>query len=230
MKPSASNWAWLHRQLLAHWGAQHWWPAETPFEVMVGAILTQNTVWTNVEKAIARLRAADILSVRAILASDDAGLEACLHPSGYYRVKARRLRSLCAFLQEEGCADLPESLRDKGTLPELRAKLLRVHGVGEETADSILLYALHLPIMVVDAYTRRIATRLGWIAENIGYASLQQLIEAELTPGDVAARNELHALLVELGKEACRPRRPLCKHCPLLEGCDFGRAQERPGN
>ncbi|MEY2340748.1 endonuclease III domain-containing protein [Acidithiobacillus sp. IBUN Pt1247-S3] len=230
MKQQTGDWTWLHQQLLAHWGAQHWWPAETSFEVMVGAILTQNTAWTNVEKAIARLRAAELLSVPAILASGEMELETCLHPSGYYRVKTRRLRALCAFLREEGCADLPESLRDKGTIPELRAKLLRVHGVGEETADSILLYALHLPIMVVDAYTKRIATRLGWIADNVKYASLQRAIESTLSPGDVAARNELHALLVELGKGTCRPRRPLCRQCPLVEGCDFGRTQECPGN
>ncbi|MDD3760303.1 MAG: endonuclease [Acidithiobacillus sp.] len=230
MRASVNDWQWLYRQLLDRWGVQHWWPAKTPFEVMVGAILTQNTAWSNVEKAIARLEAADLMRVEKILTSNDANLESCLHPSGYYRVKARRLRALCAFLQEEGCAELPESLRERRSLPNLRGKLLQVHGVGEETADSILLYALHLPVMVVDAYTKRIASRLGWCTERVTYAELQRDIESALVPGDVVMRNELHALLVELGKNICRPRRPFCGQCPLRRRCAYGASQERPGN
>ncbi|WP_308388474.1 endonuclease [Acidithiobacillus sp. AMEEHan] len=227
---SVSDWNWVYQQLLAQWGAQHWWPAKTPFEVMVGAILTQNTAWTNVEKAIARLESADLLDVGRILDSDDANLETCLHPSGYYRVKARRLRSLCAFLQEEGCAERPESLRERGSLPELRRKLLGVHGIGEETADSILLYALQLPVMVVDAYTKRIAIRLAWCEERVRYAEIQRDIESALMHGDVELRKELHALLVELGKNICRPRRPICSQCPLSRRCAYGVDQARPGN
>ncbi len=224
MTPKPGDWQCLYAQLRAQWGTQHWWPAETVFEVMVGAILTQNTAWTNVEKAIAQLRSAKLLSVQAILDSDDATLEACLRPSGYYRVKGRRLRALCQFLLAEGCAEEPRHLRERAGVAELRKRLLQVHGVGEETADSILLYALGLPIMVVDAYTRRIGSRLGWVDQNVSYASLQASIERNLPAEDASIRNEFHALLVTLGKECCRPKRPRCTQCPLVSHCAYARS------
>jgi endonuclease-3 related protein len=220
MEPAA-DWTWLYQHLSARWGVQSWWPAESAFEVMVGAILTQNTAWTNVEKAIARLRAADLLTAPAILAAETAVLEECLRPAGYFRVKTRRLLALVQFLQDRGCAEKPEALAMRLSLQALRERLLAVHGVGEETADSILLYALDLPVMVVDTYTRRIASRLGWVASDISYAALQNAIDTQLPPKDVARRKELHALLVQLGKEYCRPRMPRCGSCLLNDRCAF---------
>ncbi|MEL5850149.1 MAG: endonuclease [Candidatus Igneacidithiobacillus chanchocoensis] len=194
---SAADWTWFFQRLSGYWGVQSWWPADSAFEVMVGAILTQNTAWTNVEKAIARLRAANLLTAPAILAAEAAALEDCLRPAGYFRIKTRRLRALVQFLQDQGCAEKPENLAKELSASEFRPRLLAVHGVGEETADSILLYALDLPVMVVDTYTRRIASRLGWVAPDISYAALQGTIEVQLPPDDVVRRKELHALLVQ---------------------------------
>lgn len=217
----AADWTWFYQRLSAYWGVQSWWPADSAFEVMVGAILTQNTAWTNVEKAIARLRAANLLTAPAILAAEAAALEDYLRPAGYFRIKARRLRALVQFLHDQGCAEKPENLAKDLSAPALRPRLLAVHGVGEETADSILLYALDLPVTVVDTYTRRIASRLGWVAPDISYAALQRAIDSQLPPEDVARRKELHALLVQLGKEYCRPRMPRCGSCPLNDRCAF---------
>ncbi|MCE5360892.1 MAG: endonuclease [Acidithiobacillus sp.] len=217
----AADWAWLYQRLSECWGVQPWWPADSAFEVMVGAILTQNTAWTNVEKAIARLRAANLLTAPAILAAEAAVLEDCLRPAGYFRIKARRLLALVQFLVDQGCAEKPENLAKGLSAPVLRPRLLAVHGVGEETADSILLYALDLPVMVVDSYTRRIASRLGWVTPDISYAALQRAIDTQLPPRDVARRKELHALLVQLGKDYCRPRTPRCGSCPLNDRCAF---------
>lgn len=211
----------IYRKLLAHFGPQRWWPGETPFEVMAGAVLTQNTAWVNVERAIAALKAADALSVAAILALDDADLAQLIRPAGYFNVKAKRLKALCAFIAAAGCADAPERLARTGTLAELRERLLAVHGVGEETADSILLYALGLPVFVVDAYTRRSLTRLGRLAGGERYAAIQAGFHAGL-PADAALFNEYHALIVTLGKQFCRPR-PRCAGCPLRTGCRWAR-------
>lgn len=214
---SKPDWLRPFHALLAHYGPQHWWPGETPFEVMVGAVLTQNTAWGNVEKAIAKLKRANALSCHGLLALDDAALAELIRPAGYFNVKAKRLKHLCAFLEAQGVAKQPERLRELGTLPELRARLLAVHGVGEETADSILLYALNLPSFVVDAYTRRIFGRLGLIAGDETYARIQAAFEAAL-PREVALYNEYHALIVQLGKSACRPK-PRCAACPLQGLC-----------
>ncbi|MDD3530409.1 MAG: endonuclease III domain-containing protein [Gallionellaceae bacterium] len=203
--------------LLARHGPQHWWPGETAFEVMVGAVLTQNTAWANVEKAIANLRRADALGCAAILGLGDGELAEQLRPAGYFNVKARRLKSLCGFLAARGVTEAPEELADQGGLAELRHDLLAVHGIGEETADSILLYALDLPSFVVDAYTRRIFARLGLLRGSETYADIQRLIEANL-PRDRRLYNEYHALIVRLGKEQCRPR-PRCADCPLNPIC-----------
>ncbi|MDD4880463.1 MAG: endonuclease III domain-containing protein [Gallionellaceae bacterium] len=203
--------------LLARHGPQHWWPGETPFEVMVGAVLTQNTAWSNVEKAIANLNRADALDCRAILSLADAELAELIRPAGYFNVKARRLKALCRFLAERGVAAAPEALAGQGTLAELRRDLLAVHGIGEETADSILLYALGLASFVVDAYTRRAFGRLGLLQGGEGYGDIQRLFEGHV-PRDVALYNEYHALIVRLGKEHCRPK-PRCADCPLNTLC-----------
>ncbi len=219
------TWMALHDALLDHFGPQRWWPGETPFEVMVGAVLTQNTAWTNVERAIAALKADDALSVTALLTMPDAVLANLIRPAGYFNVKARRLKALCQFLHDQGVADAPEQLAGlaaQATLPELRERLLAVHGVGEETADSILLYALNLPVFVVDAYTRRSFTRLGLLTSHESYAVIQARFHAAL-PADPALFNEFHALIVALGKHYCRPK-PRCAGCPLLTRCPHGQA------
>lgn len=207
----------LHNTLLAHFGSQHWWPAETPFEVMVGTILTQNTAWTNVERAIAALKAADVLSVAAILAIDHDTLATLIRPAGYFNVKARRLKALCQCLYNASVTDAPERLAQQGTLAELRVTLLAVNGVGAETADSILLYALGLPIFVVDTYTRRSFTRLGLFHGEETYAAIQARFHSEL-PTHLTLFNEYHALIVALGKHYCRPT-PRCANCPLNALC-----------
>ncbi|MFZ5533930.1 MAG: endonuclease III domain-containing protein [Pseudomonadota bacterium] len=211
----------LFARLLAAHGAQGWWPAETPFEVMVGAVLTQNTTWIQVERAIERLRAADLLRPAALLDLPVETLAEHIRPAGYPRVKARRLQALCAWLIASG--DLA-GLTDRST-DALRAELLAVHGVGPETADSILLYALGRPVFVIDAYTRRIFSRLGLITGKESYEALRRLVESELhTDNPARDYNELHALIVRHAKTACRVR-PLCAACCLRMGCSTGQAE-----
>ncbi len=184
---------------------------------MVGAVLTQNTAWSNVEKAIANLKAAGELDCRHLLGLADADLAARIRPAGYFNVKTKRLKALCRFLDQRGVADAPERLAGQGSQEDLRHDLLAVHGIGEETADSILLYALGLPSFVVDAYTRRAFALLGLLTGAESYADIQRLFEAAL-PRDVSLYNEYHALIVRLGKEHCRPR-PRCANCPLNTIC-----------
>lgn len=223
-----SPWRAVYARLLATLGPQHWWPADSPFEVMVGAVLTQNTAWGNVERAIDALKAADALSCRAILALPAHELAALIRPAGYFNLKARRLKALCDFLARQGVAEHPAELARLAPLTRLRALLLEVHGVGEETADSILLYALGLPSFVVDAYTRRIFGRLGLVPERAAYREVQRLFQANL-PAEVALFNEYHALIVLLGKDVCRPR-PRCARCPLQAVCLYAHAHLSPSS
>lgn len=207
----------IYQTLYRHYGPQHWWPGDTPFEVMVGAVLTQNTSWTNVEKAIANLKAAESLSPLAILSAEFEQLAAWLKPSGYFNVKAQRLRNLCAWYVEQGGM---EGLAARDTL-SLREALLSVKGVGAETADDILLYAFARPVFVIDAYTRRIFARLGLAAGNEPYEALRSMFESALstTSADrVPVFNEYHGLIVRHGKNICRTR-PLCAQCCLAEVC-----------
>jgi endonuclease-3 related protein len=201
----------VYRRLLDRYGPQHWWPAREPFEVIVGAILTQSTAWTNVEKAVASLRDAGRLSAAALRELPEAELAALIRPCGYYNVKARRLKAFVKWLGES-CGDNLDRLfsRDIG---RLRRELLLVHGIGEETADSIILYAGGLPVFVVDAYTRRILGRLGLSPAPDSYAALKALFMENL-PADAGLFNEYHALLVRLGKDCCR-KTPRCPACPL---------------
>ncbi|MBZ4684611.1 MAG: endonuclease [Desulfomicrobiaceae bacterium] len=194
--------------MLAALGESGWWPAETPFEVAVGAILTQNTAWTNVERAITALKAADVLSPAAMLALPEAHLAELIRPAGYFRVKAKRLRHFLTFLQAHGGDIL--ALRE---VPHIRERLLEVSGIGPETADSILLYALEIPSFVVDAYTRRIFHRHGLVPEDISYENLRAYFADALTP-DVNLYKEFHALIVRTAKEWCRAK-PRCALCPL---------------
>jgi endonuclease-3 related protein len=201
-----------YRALLRRFGPRGWWPAETPFEVMVGAILTQNTAWTNVEKAILNLKALGLLDPRRLQEVDAATLAAALRPAGYYNVKAKRLKSFIDWFMARAGGDA-EKLR--GADPTgLREELLEVRGIGRETADSILLYALGVPVFVVDAYTHRVLSRHGLVPEEgATYEEMQELFEKAL-PRDVKLYNEFHALIVTVGKEFCRPR-PRCDTCPL---------------
>lgn len=202
-----------YRTLLRAYGPQQWWPGDTPFEIMVGAVLTQNTAWTNVEKAIANLKAATALSPAAIVAADPLKLAEWLKPSGYFNIKAKRLRAFCVWYLAQGGYDVL-ARRDTETL---RADLLAVHGIGPETADDILLYAFARPVFVIDAYTRRIFARLGLIAGDEPYEELRAFCERHIH-SDVQTYNEFHALIVVHGKDVCRPK-PRCDRCVLRPHC-----------
>lgn len=203
--------------LLEQYGPRHWWPGETPFEVCVGAILTQNTNWGNVEKAIANLKAADRLSVTGIADLLPDALAALIRPAGYFNVKAVRLQAFTAFLQQQYQGSLDRLFA--APWQQTRTELLAVKGIGPETADSILLYAGHKPSFVVDAYTRRIFSRLGLVDEQISYDVLRRHFMDSLA-SDTALFNEYHALIVELGKQVCRPR-PQCCSCCLAAQCSY---------
>ncbi len=213
----------MYQAMLAALGPSGWWPGETAFEVALGAVLTQNTSWANVEKAVAVLRAHDLLTPAAMLDISETTLAEAIRPAGYYRLKAGRLANLLRFLRAEaeefgrGSADLRDPalpmLRSRSAR-DLRERLLAVRGIGPETADSILLYALGLPVFVVDAYTARIALRHGLASEDAGYGELQELFTDAL-PEDAALFNEYHALLVRVGHTWCRKKEPKCRDCPL---------------
>ena len=200
------------------YGPQHWWPAEEPFEVMVGAILTQSAAWLNVEKAIANLKAAGALSPEALRRLSLPEIATIIRPCGYYNAKARKLKSLAHWLGEY-CDDNLSRLFASST-DQLRRQLLSVYGIGQETADSIILYAPNKPIFVIDAYTRRIINRIGLAPDGNSYTAYQALFMDNL-PADAGLFNEYHALLVCLGKNVCR-NRPLCRQCCLQNICHFG--------
>jgi endonuclease III related protein len=193
-------------------GPMHWWPAQTPFEVIVGAILTQSTAWGNVERAIANLRSARVLSPSAMLRVPTARLAAMVRPSGYFRQKAKKLKAFVRFLQT-GYGGSLKRMFHAPTL-ELREKLLSVHGIGPETADSILLYAGDHPVFVVDAYTHRIFGRHGITDGKPDYEKVRALIETSI-PRRPELFNEFHALIVNTGKNWCRKSAPRCEECPL---------------
>lgn len=207
---------WVYERLYDHFGSQHWWPGDTPFEVMIGAILTQNTAWSNVEKAIANLKANDALEPDTILATPHDQLAEWLRPSGYFNIKATRVQDFCRWLQEPGRL---HALEKMGT-NDLRHALLSVKGIGPETADDMVLYAFDRPVFVIDAYTRRLFSRLGIIDGNEGYEHLRAQVEESFGRNDaqVALYNEFHALIVAHAKDFCR-KRPLCKGCPLARRC-----------
>jgi len=238
-----------YRALFQAWGPQHWWPAQSQFEVIVGVYLTQNTAWTNVERALANLRAARLLNVGAIRRTSLAELERLIRPAGYFRQKAKRLKLFVAFLDERYEGSLAK-LFARPT-KDLREELLNLHGIGPETADSILLYAGNHPVFVVDAYTRRILARHGILPERTAYEEIRKLFERALPPltqlvadsGDAGNQhlaagfagaghppsamstakrtamaqvyNEMHGLIVGVGKNYCRKSQAQCDECPL---------------
>ncbi|MBF0625921.1 MAG: endonuclease [Magnetococcales bacterium] len=205
----------LFLELLAAHGPRHWWPADDSFEMMVGAILVQNTAWTGAHQAVIRLKEAGRLSAAALRDTPEATLWELIRPAGHFRLKTRRLRALGAFLQEFD--DDPGRLFQLDTAP-LRQALLGVWGIGPETADSILCYEARRPCFVVDAYTRRLFSRLGWVGAKASYGEIQRLVEADL-PADAAVLGEFHALIVAQAKAHCRAR-PVCAGCPV-SGCGY---------
>ena len=208
-------------RMLARYGRQHWWPADTPFEMMVGAVLTQATAWTNVERAIGRLKDADALSPTAIRRMDKEPLATLIYSSGFYNAKACRLKALVRFLGDAYDDDI-DAMRLEDSA-KLRRELLGVKGIGEETADAILLYALDKPSFVIDAYTRRLFQRLGIVPKSEAYSAYQEMF-ADGLPQDTALFAEYHALIVQHCKEACR-KTPVCEGCCLRSVCPTGQVQ-----
>ena len=248
--PSRLNSRRLHKifnLLLKHFGPRHWWPADAPWEMMVGAILVQNTAWTNVQKAIASLKAANALTLPQIAVMPRRHLEKLIRSSGFFRQKAKRLQNYARYLLKHpqfhrqllGQASPPPPLpvgegrrrrrRGEAVVHELRQRLLALDGIGPETADSILLYAGKYPIFVVDAYTRRMGQRIG-LFKLERYSEIQAYFESAL-PRKVPLYNEFHALIVMLCKTYCKKSDPRCEECPLKTECQFGqkilRAQTR---
>jgi endonuclease-3 related protein len=208
----ASNLLEAYERMLAAFGPQQWWPGDSPFEIMVGAVLVQNTAWRNVERAIENLREANVMEPHALYALPQTQLAELIRPAGYYQVKAKRLRNLLKFVVDEFNGSLDEMFRTN--LTSLREQLLAIHGIGPETADAILLYAGGLPTFVVDTYTHRILARHGWIEYEAGYHDIKDHFESTL-PADRAIYNEYHALLVRVGKDYCKRNDPKCEACPL---------------
>lgn len=217
MKPDRKSLLTVFKLLFSAYGPQHWWPGDTPFEIMVGAVLTQNTAWTNVEKAIANLARRDKLSAASVVAARHDHLANWLRPSGYFNIKATRLKNFCHwYIDAGGLAAL--SQLDTQTL---RTALLSVNGVGPETADDMLLYAFDRPVFVIDAYTRRLFSRLGFIAGDEAYDDIRLSLEDKLG-AEIELYNEFHALIVIHAKTVCRVR-PRCDDCLLRRRCPTGR-------
>lgn len=211
----------IYARLFARFGPQHWWPqSDGDFEVIAGAILTQNTSWTNVEKAMANLKRARLLTPDALNRVTEKRLASSIRPSGYFNLKAKKLKAFARFLFDKHHGKLSHLFKLE-TAP-LREELLAVYGIGPETADSILLYAAHQPVFVVDAYTRRIFARLGLARDDVTYDEMQELFMRHLSH-DEPMFNEYHALIVALGKDICRKTKPRCGECPLVGVCKTGK-------
>ena len=214
----------IYERMLARYGPQHWWPGDTWFEVMVGAVLTQAAAWTNVEKAISNLVDAGALSPRAIREVGQGELAQLVYPSGYFNSKARKLKALAEYLGRRFNDDIDAISRVETEV--LRAELLEVYGIGEETADDILLYAVGKPAFVIDNYTKRVFSRLGLAPEKGPYSAYRSLF-MDLLPADVSLYSEYHALVVRHANEVCK-KRPLCEGCCLLAVCPTGRSMAAP--
>ena len=201
----------IYERLYDHYGSQHWWPGETCFEIIIGAILTQNTSWNNVEKAITNLKEKGCLSPAKLHAMDPKEIAPLIRPAGYFNLKTQRLKSFLKWLFEQHDGSL-EALQAIST-SSLRKNLLSIKGIGPETADSICLYAFDKPVFVIDAYTARIFGRHGMLEPGCGYHDIQELFHSGLGK-DTNLFNEYHAMIVQLGKEHCK-RKPICAGCPL---------------
>lgn len=201
----------IYRRLYRTFGPQHWWPGDSPFEIAIGAILTQNTNWGNVEKAIENLKRVKTLNAKSIQDMRAERLASLIKPAGYFNIKAKRLKAFIYFLLNEYHGSM-KRMRDV-EMRTLRTKLLEIHGIGPETADSILLYALEKPVFVIDAYTKRVLSRHGIMEHTKPYEEFQDLFHSTLKK-DLRLFNEYHALFVRLGKTYCR-KNPRCEDCPL---------------
>ncbi len=206
----------LYQHLLTVYGRQSWWPADSPFEVMLGAILTQNTNWSNVEKALNNLRQKIHLDPEQVLLLSQPELEICLKSSGYFRVKSQRVQAYCRWYLSQGGYGSLQQL----TTVELRERLLKVQGIGQETADDILLYAFDRPVFVIDAYTRRLLQRLQVVQGNESYETLRSWFEKNL-PKRVDLYKQFHALIVLHVKQHCRKNKPMCECCKLAKNCFY---------
>ena len=202
----------IYERLYSYYGPQDWWPGETPFEIMVGAVLTQNTSWQNVVKAINNLRQRQLLSYEALLEVEISEMAECIRPSGYYNLKAVRLGNLLQMIARQYGGDLNAFFAD--SMECARNNLLSVKGIGPETADAILLYCANHPVFVVDAYTHRVFSRHKLVPEECGYDELQEFF-MDFLPQDPQLYNEYHALIVRVGKDYCKKGAPLCEQCPL---------------
>lgn len=217
----------IYERLLGRYGPQHWWPAQTRFEIIIGAILTQSIAWSNVEKAIANLKTAQVLDPDVLHTLSVDELAQLIRPAGYYNAKARKIKALVSHLHEYYQHDLDALFAEE--LDTLRNELLSIYGIGPETADSIILYAAGKAIFVVDAYTRRLLSRLGLVSNKVNYSDLQATFEDNL-PHRTLLFQEYHALIVQHAQTTCR-KRPLCTACPLLPICELGQSQiERRGD
>lgn len=214
----------IYNRLRKRYGPQCWWPAETPFEVIVGAILTQNTAWRNVTRAIENLKKAGVFSAEKIAETPESRLAELIRPSGYFNQKARRLKGFMVWFRKKYGCNLEQLFARR--VPALRAELLALNGIGPETADSILLYAGGKKTFVVDAYTRRIFSRHGFFPENATYEEMKAWFELRL-PRRTALYNDFHAQIVHLGVAHCR-KRPLCAGCPLEYLFELVPARSRP--
>ena len=211
----------IYKALRKHFGFRHWWPGDSPFEVFVGAVLTQQTTWLNVEKAISNLKHANALDINKIAYMKIADLRRLIRPSGYYRQKATRLKQLCRTIIKQYGSFNNMLMLDKN---QLRKALLAYNGIGRETADSIILYAAEKPIFVIDAYTKRAMSRINpSIRDDVDYDELRTYFEGSIKR-NVRLYKDFHAQFVELGKNYCRKSFPLCSVCPLQNICSFGKA------
>lgn len=207
-----------YQRLYDHFGPQFWWPAEEPFEVMVGAVLVQNTNWSNAQKAIDNLRANELLDYDRLSLLSDLEIAGYIRSSGYYNLKSKRLKNLLNMIENQYGGDFNSFLTDD--VWEAREKLLGVKGVGPETADSILLYCCGYPVFVVDAYTHRVFSRHNMVDEETDYHAMQDVFVASL-PQDRELFNEFHALIVTVAARYCKKTKPLCGKCPL-QGLNIG--------
>lgn len=210
----------IYNLLYDTFGPQYWWPAQDDFEVIVGTILTQSVAWTNVEKAIANLKNYELCSIDKILSADMEFLALLIRSTRYYNQKAVRLKDFCQHIKENYDGNI-NKLFEKD-MDALRSELLTIKGIGKETADSIILYAAKKPIFVVDAYTRRIFSRLGYFDKDITYQKMQDFFMEHL-PKNVELFNEYHALIVKLGKDCCKNKKSNCQQCPLNNKCPASR-------
>jgi len=204
----------IYKKLYSSFGKQRWWPGDTKLEVIIGAVLTQNTAWPNVEKSISNLKKAGKISFKKLSKERMSGIARLIKPAGYFNIKAKRLKNVLRFIAESYNSSL--SLMQKADGASLREELLGINGVGPETADSILLYAFGKPIFVIDSYTTRILSRLKILSQDVSYEDAQKLFMDNL-PKDVRLFNEYHALIVKLGKDYCRKNNPRCQECPIRD-------------